>query len=445
MRRKYFLLTTLLFVVPLIASADALFSFATDAQTVAANTVSGAITVQASSAVTQTTCLLVSSNSSTGQFSSSATSWNAVSAVTMSKNSSNRTFYYKDSTEGSYTFTVKVAPKPDSVSSSCTTWSGAAAAVQSTITQAVTIGSGGTQVQSQDQTQTQTATDTSSQTQTQVTTTSGGVGPPLITAQITTDTTTAAGAGTRFVGAAFGATGEPLSGARYVWNFGDGATGEGSSVLHTYEYPGVYDVELSVGYNYSSATARASVAVKAPKVALVLQADDSLVVANMATQDLSIGEWILSSGKNSFRIPPDTLVHAQGGVRFSPAVMGFAASTDAVLSFANGKVAATSTIASDSPLHGEPVALAAPQAPPPAVISAVKAPLKKAPSSAASSNTQPAAATLASPVGDDVQWSYFVGLAAIIALGAVGAYYAQSRPAPAASETEALVDEFEIE
>jgi len=296
------------------------------------------------------------------------------------------------------------------------------------------------------QTQTQTQTDstsTATQTQTQVATTAGGVGPPAITAQITTDTTGTAGAGTAFTGAVFGTTGVPLSGARYMWNFGDGATGEGAHALHTYAYPGTYDVELSVGYNYSSATARVSVLITAPQVALVLESDNSLTVANKATTALSVGGWSLSNDGHTFIIPQDTIVRAQEGLRFAPSVMGFAGSRDATLQFSNGTLAAAAGVAGDSPLRGQRVALAsATPAAGKATIAAVKAPPQPA---VAAADNQTAAAALAGPIGDEVQWSYFVGLAAIIALGAVGAYYAQSRPVPVALETEGQVDEFEIE
>jgi hypothetical protein len=51
----------------------------------------------------------------------------------------------------------------------------------------------------------------------------------------------------------------------------------------------------------------------------------------------------------------------------------------------------------------------------------------------------PAAAALT-----DIGWSYLLGLAAIIAFGAVGAYYARM-PLPEQSETGSPADKFEIE
>ena len=291
----------------------------------------------------------------------------------------------------------------------------------------------------QDPTPASTSTQTQT-THTQTAVSSVGNGPPPITAQITAESVTAAGAGTSFAGAAFGTQGEPLSGVRYIWNFGDGAMAEGANVLHTYLYPGEYDVALSVGYNYSSATARLVVTAVAPHMALVLEPDNSLLVVDETTQDLSIGDWSLTSGGKSFVIPQDTRVHAQGGVRFAPAILGFDAGRDSLLLFPNHKVAATSTLAKDSPLHGEQVSLSTAMSSPAAKASAQKAPALQ-PATIKAVNQTAAVAT--SPVSREVGWSYLVGLAAVIALGVVGTYYAYTKPSLAVTET--VADEFDIE
>ena len=88
-------------------------AFTTDPQSIAVGAVSDKITVQSQTAgteqkIAETGDLYLSSNSSTGQFSSSNTNWTPVDKVTMSKNSANRTFYYKNSTQGLYTLTAKL-------------------------------------------------------------------------------------------------------------------------------------------------------------------------------------------------------------------------------------------------------------------------------------------------------------------------------------------------
>ena len=63
-----------------------------------------------------TACMLMSSNSSTGQFSSSDTSWNPVDKLTINSNWTNKNFYYKDSAAGIFIINVKI------VSMSCSSF-----------------------------------------------------------------------------------------------------------------------------------------------------------------------------------------------------------------------------------------------------------------------------------------------------------------------------------
>jgi competence protein ComEA len=295
------------------------------------------------------------------------------------------------------------------------------------------------------------AAQTSTTTQTQSTTTAqtpGGAGPPPVSARITTGAAALAGAGTLFTGEAFDQAGEPLtSGVRYLWNFGDGAVAEGARVLHTFNYPGAYSVQLSVGYNYSSATARLKVAAAPAAVALVAEGDGSLTVADNSADDLDIGLWSLAQGTTStssgqastFAIPEGTIVLAGEGVRFAPAVLHFDGGMAAVLYYPNGAPAASAAAGAHSPLRGERVVLASAQGGTQRQSNAASA-SQPAPTV---KGTDQAAAVATAPASKEIQWSYLVGLAAVIALGAVGTYYAHTKPQLAV--TDAAADEFEIE
>ena len=52
--------------------------------------------------------------------------------------------------------------------------------------------------------------------------------------------------------------------AAYNWDFGDGATGSGQTVTHTYSVPGIFNVRLTVADN-NGATASLTKEVKAPR------------------------------------------------------------------------------------------------------------------------------------------------------------------------------------
>ena len=90
-------------------------NFITPPQTIDPNTISGILTIETQNASgveeqldTSGTVLNLSSSSSTGEFSSSATTWNPVLTLGMNKNWAHRNFYYRDSTPGTHTLTISV-------------------------------------------------------------------------------------------------------------------------------------------------------------------------------------------------------------------------------------------------------------------------------------------------------------------------------------------------
>jgi hypothetical protein len=304
-------------------------------------------------------------------------------------------------------------------------------------------GGGAISNSSQDSGDSQSDQTSSSTQQVQVSVTSAG-GPAAISAGIEADAESMVGGGEFFTGEAFSSTGAVLSGARFIWNFGDGTTGEGARVFHTYDYPGQYEVVLSIGYNYSSATTRLSVSAVPAQVSLIAEGDGSLTINNNSTDDLDVGLWSLVQGSSTpFVIPENTLVMRGHGVRFSTAVLGFSGGTTATLKYPDGALAASAGVGKQSPLRGQSVVLEA-GLERPVTVTTLKAPMQKTTAAAATSNQGAAAVT--SPAAKEVAWTYLVGLVAVIALGAVGAYYAGTKPKAAElDETESEADEFEIE
>ena len=299
-----------------------------------------------------------------------------------------------------------------------------------------------------DTTQTPTeeqAQDNTPPPQTSSQTTAGSEPVPPLTAEITAPVSYLAGAGGYFSGRAFGTAGQPVANARYIWNFGDGTTVEGQKVLHTYAYPGTYVLILTVASGYSSGSTNLSIKVSPAQVALVTENDNSLLVQNNSTQPLDIGFWQLQCPATSFLIPEQTIVLAQGGVRFSPSVTGVACGTQAELVYPSGAVAALAQVSADSPLHGQPVAPRDLQKATVAGAGVVS------PARAAASVPQPAddvpqksllvAAGMALPAG--AEW--FVALLALVLLGTAGVFIAQSQKvAVIKNETKTSADEFEI-
>ncbi len=274
-----------------------------------------------------------------------------------------------------------------------------------------------------------------------------------ITAHISGDTMVMVGGGSYFSGTAFGTQGLPLQNARYLWNFGDGATAEGQTVFHSYSYPGKYAVSLDAASGFSEGADRSVVEAVAAQVALVAQADGSLAVFNKSQHDLDIGLWTLASLRGTFVIPKNTIVLAGQGVRFSPVITKFFGDTDAKLLYPNESVAASADPSADSPLRGEPIATAGGL--PPVAISPptpARSQIPVLPLAAASQqpfapddttiNPAAAAESETAPL-----WPPFLGLAGLLAVGGAGVWYVRARePTPAARKETAFDEgEFELE
>lgn len=356
-RIKISLFLVVCVVVPVSVCAQATsFSITTSPQTIAPNAVSEAITVSAESAVGQTTCILLSSSSGTGQFSSSASNWSSVSAVTMSKNTTNRTFYYKDSASGSYTLSVRIAPKPESVSASCASWEDAQAAVQNTATQTITIGTSQTQTPPQSDATTTTPV---VQSQTSNNTVSSYVPPPQpqIFAYAGKDRDVISGADITFEGIAYDRKGAMLdtTTVRFVWNFGDGARAEGSSVKHHFVVPGRYAVILDIAQALSSASHRIIVTAQPVSISVSVRDGRHIALRNTSGRDLDLSDWFLRTGTGMFRLPPHTTLLSDTEVMFPQEITRLAISSkdDVALLYPNGTVAA---------LAGAPVVTALPTA-----------------------------------------------------------------------------------
>jgi hypothetical protein len=172
----------------------------------------------------------MSSNSGTGQFSSSDTNWKSIDKLTINSNWTNKNFYYKDSTLGNYTITINI------IAVSCSVLTDQTA--QWTAMQNIII--------SEQQSQQQTSLSTPQTEQTPVSGSENWPVEPQIFANAGKDKTVIVGADVYFSGQALGIEKEPLENARYLWNFGDGAIAENQNVKHIYQYLGEYIAVLDV-------------------------------------------------------------------------------------------------------------------------------------------------------------------------------------------------------
>lgn len=438
-----------------LAASVASVAFITPPQSIGVSVSSDVITVEMHDAdgspVNGTTvCVQVTSSSASGEFSTNA-DWSSdpvgTLLLTVSSNQYRRNFYYRDSTNGSYTLSVKAAPRPDGMT--CPNWS-PASGVSWSASQTLAVGSGqsvsGSQTQPETQNFASTPPPSSDTTLTIIT--------PLITAHIETDTAVIVGAGSLFKAQAYGTQKELLQHARYIWNFGDGSTAEGQNVFHAYAYPGTYLVVLTAASGISSASERLAVTAAPARVRLTQENDGSLTVFNDSDSDLNVGYWMLSRGGASFVMPEGTIIAARGAVRFAPVILKLPAGM-AGLQYQNGDVAAWEK----SNPHAEGItyfSTAQSAAPPVAQPRTAKASAASITSDRVTESPAPQtlAAAVAEAPGPSVPlWGSVLALAALIVLGISAVLYARLPGTPALaeaagtseqSETARLAKEFQI-
>ena len=131
---------------------------------------------------------------------------------------------------------------------------------------------------------------------------------PQITAHAGENRVVIVGADTEFRGEALGLKGEPLTGARLLWNMGNGELKEGQAILHSYHYPGEYVVVLTVSSGEFSASDRLIVTATEAQVSISKVSSDLIELRNGSDVELNLSWWILKAGKESFTIPKDTLI-----------------------------------------------------------------------------------------------------------------------------------------
>ncbi len=128
-----------------------------------------------------------------------------------------------------------------------------------------------------------------------------------------------AGADMEFSGRAFGFTDEPLEGGRFLWIFGDGTTADGRSIKHTYRFPGVYLLSLSISSGQESASDYAQVTVRENSVSISevkIGPEGYIELSNASNDMIDIGSWIVANDLESkeFIIPSGTKMPARSFV-----------------------------------------------------------------------------------------------------------------------------------
>lgn len=359
---KQAILAAIIVLGPLVVRADvAQFVFTTTAQTVAPSVATEQVTLEAQDASGQpvsgsTLCIRITSSSGSGQFSTN-TSWSdplSTLTLTLSSNQSRRNFYYRDASSGSHILSAEAAPRPDG--STCTQWS-PDSGVSWTASHTVTV-SGSTQTTEQNNTATTTPSEnqTTNTTPIQNTPVTSYVAPPEPTlfADAGLDRVVIVGAHTEYVARAYNRKKEPVGNASFRWNFGDGTTATGPSVLHHFEYPGKYVVVASISQDTESVSDRIIVTAEPAQLGFFVEQDGSVRIDNNAGRDLDLSAWIVRAFFREFLLPEDSIILAGASMRISTKTIGFFAGPETELAYPNGALALKSNQASKTEVAPPP-------------------------------------------------------------------------------------------
>lgn len=279
---------------------------------------------------------------------------------------------------------------------------------------------------------------------------------PQVFANAGKDKTVVVGASTVFDGKALGLLKKPLENGRYLWNFGDGATGEGKMVEHTYRHPGDYLVVMEVASGYFSGEDRLKVRAEPSPLSVSAITDASgyfIELSNSSNTDIDISGWGLALLDKVFAIPKNTFVMAGKKLIFPNEVTSLIVAEGSVpeLHYPNGTLASRFGEVKNKivPVEGvvipesEQPAVSEIIAPSVAEVSAGKSVKIAKAEENDSVRENMAAVAESSPKKSSTNYIWLLGVAGISALALGGVFLARKLERPN-DEIEKLADEIEI-
>ncbi len=165
---------------------------------------------------------------------------------------------------------------------------------------------------------------------------------PQITVTAGSDRTVVVGADAAFSAHVADLSGNALPDARVIWNFGDGETREGTSVLYAFPFPGTYAAIVEASGGYNEAITRFTVIALPADVAISDVDASAIEIENRSVRELDIGRWQLSADGKTFLFPPHTIIFPHEAVRIADDVSGIIPSSPqaVTLEYPNGTLAA---------------------------------------------------------------------------------------------------------
>ena len=108
----------------------------------------------------------------------------------------------------------------------------------------------------------------------------------------------------------------------FRWNFGDGSVGDGTALVHTYEYPGEYTVVLSMTLPDGDVVSRVNVKVIEPELAIISATPERIELKNNSKHEVNLFGRAFVSENKIFSFPKDTIVRAGQSISFGHKATG---------------------------------------------------------------------------------------------------------------------------
>lgn len=246
-------------------------------------------------AIPETFDIYLESNSSSGSFSSNGSNWQDVDRVTMSKNTKNKNFYYKDSELKVVNISVVAKNRVTGEE-----WN---------LEHSLSVVDELTEVEDEDDDNEDSSGSNNPSSHSSPTALSTKKAVAKFEVDIGRDRLVLVGVPIEFEAI----LSNDISGVDYDWSFGDGGSEEGREVSYVYKYPGAYNVVLNAESKDSSSVDRTEVIVVEANLGLEILSSDkrSIAIVNNADTEVNIGNFILDYGNgDTFVFAKDTILNS---------------------------------------------------------------------------------------------------------------------------------------
>lgn len=212
-------------------------------------------------------------------------------STSISSSYSSRTFYYRDSTEGTFTITASIDGKNLSAS------------------QQITVSSGASQNNSSsNSSENSEILEEKGESTTNVST-------PVEKLEVVAGSDRVATQGSPiWFQATIKKNTISNSSLEFSWSFGDGNVGVGSLVSHTYKYAGDYAVVLSAKAGDIFSVSRLKVKVAEPDIS-VLDKGEYLEITNNSNSEINLFNWKIENKGKGFIFQPNTIILPKSSIK----------------------------------------------------------------------------------------------------------------------------------